>query len=92
MEKVELVQNLARENIQRSQEKMKEYYDRSASQPLSKLDNVFGFTHQKRRGVYQRSYCVIFLLRIELSYSHLRFIIVCVLKTARVLTPFMLIE
>ena len=34
VEKVELAQNLSRENIQRSQKKMKEHYDCNASQPL----------------------------------------------------------
>ena len=37
VEKVELAQNLARENIQRSQQKMKEYYDRNTSQPLFEI-------------------------------------------------------
>ena len=34
VEKVELAQNVARENLQRSQQKMKEYYDRNAKQPV----------------------------------------------------------
>ena len=48
-----------------------------------KLGNVFGFTHQTRRRVYQRNCCIIGLVRIELSNSRLLFIIVCVLKTTR---------
>ena len=49
VDKVEMVQNLARESIQRSQQKMKEYYDRNASQPLFKADNGFGFTHAPKK-------------------------------------------
>ena len=37
VEKVELAQNLARENIQRSQQRMKEHYDRNACQPLFEI-------------------------------------------------------
>ena len=37
VEKVELAQNLARENIQLSHQKMKEYYDRNASQSLFEI-------------------------------------------------------
>ena len=37
VENVELTQNLARENIQCSQQKMKEYYDRNSSQPLFEI-------------------------------------------------------
>ena len=60
---------------------------------LSKRDNLFGFTHQKRSRVYQRNYCVIGLVRIEFSENHLRFLIICVLKiTRRLLSPFTLVE
>ena len=37
VQKVELAQNLARENKQRSQQKMKEYFDLNASQPLFEI-------------------------------------------------------
>ena len=37
VKKVKLGQNLAPENVQRSQQKMKEYYDRNASQPLFEI-------------------------------------------------------
>ena len=88
VEKVELAQNLARENIQRSQQKMKEYYDR-----FLKSDKVLGFTRQKQRRVYQRSCCIIGLVHIELLSSRLPFITVCVLKVTRnLLSLFMLIE
>ena len=84
--------SVACENIQHSQE-MKEYYDRSVSQPLFEIgQSVWVFTHQKRSRVYQRNLCVIGLVRIELSNNHFRFLIVCVLKITRLLAPFMLIE
>ena len=35
VEKLELAQNLARDNIQRSQQKINEYYDRNGSHPCS---------------------------------------------------------
>ena len=45
VEKVELAQNLACENIQRSQQKIKEYYDRNASQPLFEIgQRVWDYT------------------------------------------------
>jgi len=48
---VELAQNLARENIQRSQQKMKEYYDRNASQPLFEIgQRVWIYTQKKEEG------------------------------------------
>ena len=37
VEKVELAQNFAGENMQRSQQKVKEYYDHNASQPLFEI-------------------------------------------------------
>ena len=40
---VKLAQNLARENLQRAQQKMKDYYDQKTKDPVLKLDNVFGF-------------------------------------------------
>ena len=41
VEKVQLAQNLAWENIQRSQHKMKKYYDFNASQPLFEIGHVW---------------------------------------------------
>ena len=93
VEKVELAQNLARENIQCSQQKMKAYYDRNASQPLFEIGRVFGFTHQKRGRAYQRNSCIIGLVRKESSNNRLLFIIHYVLKaTRRLRSLFMLIE
>ena len=34
VEKVELAQNLARENLQRAQQKMKDYYDQKTKEPV----------------------------------------------------------
>ena len=49
VEKAELAQNLARENIQRSQQTMKEYYDRNASQPLFEIaQRVWVYMHQNQ--------------------------------------------
>ena len=48
VDKVELGQNLARENIKRSQQKMKEYYDRNASQPFFEIgQQVWVYTKNK---------------------------------------------
>ena len=51
VEKVELAKNLACENIQRSQQKMKEYYDRNASQPLFEIrQHVWLYTPKRKKG------------------------------------------
>ena len=96
VEKVELAQNLARENIQRSQQKMKEYYDRNASQPLFEIGQrvwVRVRVRVKRRRAYQGNSFIIGLVRTESSNNRLLFIIGCVLKTTRrLLSLFMLIE
>ena len=34
VKKVELAQNLARENLQRAQQKMKDYYDQKTKEPV----------------------------------------------------------
>ena len=88
-----LLQNLARENIQSSQQKMKEYYDRNTSQPIFEIgQSVWVYTPKQRR-VYLRNCCIINLVRIELLNSRFLFIIVCVLKTTREsISPFMLRE
>jgi len=55
VEKVELAQNLARENIQRSQQKMKEYYDRNASQPLFEIgQHVWVYTPKTKKGLSKK--------------------------------------
>ena len=52
---MELAQNLARENIQRSQEKMKEYYDRNASQPLFEIgQRVWIYTPKTKKGLSKK--------------------------------------
>ena len=54
-EKVELAQNLARENIKRSQQKMKEYYDRNASQPLFEVgQRVWVYTPKTKKGLSKK--------------------------------------
>ena len=55
VEKVELAQNLARENIQRSQQKIKEYYDRNASQPLFEIgQRVWVYTPKTKKGLSKK--------------------------------------
>ena len=55
VQKVELAQNLARENIQRSQQKMKEYYDRNASQPLFEIgQRVWVYTLKTKKGLSKK--------------------------------------
>ena len=55
VEKVELAQDLARENIQRSQQKMKEYYDRNASQPRFEIgQRVWVYTPKTKKGLSKK--------------------------------------
>ena len=55
VEKVALAQNLARENIQRSQQKMKEHYDRNASQPLFEIgQRVWVYTPKTKKGLSKK--------------------------------------
>ena len=55
VEKVELGQNLARENIQRSQQKIKEYYDRNASQPLFEIGHcAWVYTPKTKKGLSKK--------------------------------------
>ena len=91
VEKVELAQNLARENIQRSQQEMNEYYDRNASQPLFEIgQRAWVYTSKTKKGLSKK---LIGLDRTELPKSRLLFITVCVRKTTRTLfSLFMLIE
>ena len=52
---MELAQNLARENIQRSQQKMKEYYDCNASQPLFEIgQRVWVYTPKTKKGLSKK--------------------------------------
>ena len=54
VEKVELAQNLARENIQHSQQKMKEYYDHNASQPLLEVGQRVWVYTPKTKGLSKK--------------------------------------
>ena len=55
VEKEELAKNLARENIQRSQQKMKEYYDRNSSQPLFEIGRlVWVYTPKMEKGLSKK--------------------------------------
>lgn len=51
VEKVELAQNIAKENIQRSQQKMKEYYDQKAKMPTFEVgQRVWVYTPKTKKG------------------------------------------
>ena len=76
VEKVELVQNIAKENLQRYQQKMKDYYDHQSKHQISKLASVYGFTLLKLRKVFLGNYSIIGSVLIELLNNHLRFIFV----------------
>ena len=88
-----MVQNLARESIQRSQQKMKEYYDRNASQPLFEIgQRVWVYTPKKKKGLLKKKSRIIGLVRAEQSNNRLQFISGCVLKTSgRLLSLFMML-
>ena len=94
VDKVEMAQNLARESIQRSQQKIKEYYDRNASQPLFEIgQRVWVYTPKRKKGLLKKKSCITGLVSTEPSNNRLQFIIGCVLKTTgRLLSLFMLIE
>ena len=93
VDKVEMAQNLARESIQRSQQKMKEYYDRNASQPLFEIgQRVWVYTPKKKKGLLKKKSRIIGLVRAEPSNNRLQFISGCVLKTTgRLLSLFMML-
>ena len=57
VEKVELAQNLARENLQRAQQKMKDYYDQKTKEPVFEVGqrDVFGFILQELEKDYPKS-------------------------------------
>ena len=97
VEKVELAQNLARENIQRSQQKMEEYYYRNASQPLFEIgQRVWVYTPKTKKGLSKKLlYNWFGPYGIVEQSSPVRFITgcACVLKTTRrLLSLFRLIE
>ena len=97
VEKVELSRNLARENIQRSEQKMEENYYRNASQLLFEIgQRVWVYTPKTKKGLSKKLlYNWFGLYRIVEQSSPFRFITgcACVLKTTRRLPSlFMLIE
>lgn len=52
---IELSQEVARQNIQRAQQKMKEYYDRTAKEPTFEVDDrVWSFTPKTRKGLSKK--------------------------------------
>ena len=52
---MELAQNLVRENIQRSQQNMKEYYDCNASQPPCEIgQRVWVYTPRTKKGLSKK--------------------------------------
>ena len=93
VEKVEFAQNLARENIRRSQQKMKEYYDRNACQPLFEIgQRVWVYTPKTKKGLSKKCLYNRFGPYRIVEQSSL-FIIGCVLKTTRrLLSLFKVIE
>ena len=55
MEKVELAQNIAKENIQRSQQKMKDYYDQQAKKPVFEIgQRVWIYTPKTKKGLSKK--------------------------------------
>ena len=55
VEKVQLAQNIARKNLQRSQQKMKEYYDRNAKQPVFEVgQRVWVYTPKTKKGLSKK--------------------------------------
>ena len=55
VEKVELAQNLARENLQRAQQKMKDYYDQKTKEPVFEVgQRVWVYTPRTRKGLSKK--------------------------------------
>ena len=55
VEKVELAQNLARENLQRAQQKMKDYYDQKTKEPVFEVGQlVWVYTPRTRKGLSKK--------------------------------------
>ena len=55
VERVEMAQNLARDNIQRSQQKMKEYYDRNSKPPVFEVgQRVWVYSSKTRKGLSRK--------------------------------------
>ena len=55
VERVELAQNLARENLQRAQQKMKDYYDQKTKEPVFEVgQRVWVYTARTRKGLSKK--------------------------------------
>ena len=55
VEKVEMAQNLARENLQRAQQKMKDYYDQKTKEPVFEVgQRVWVYTPRTRKGLSKK--------------------------------------
>ena len=55
VEKVELAQNLARENLQRAQQKTKDYYDQKTKEPVFEVgQRVWVYTPRTRKGLSKK--------------------------------------
>ena len=55
VEKVELAQNLATENLQRAQQEMKDYYDQKAKEPVFEVgQRVWVYTSRTRKGLSKK--------------------------------------
>jgi len=55
VENVELAQNLARENTQRAQQRMKDYYDRNAKDPEFEVgQKVWVYTSRTKKGLSKK--------------------------------------
>ena len=55
VEKVELAQNLAREHLQRAQQKMKDYYDQKTKEPVFEVgQRVWVYTPRTRKGLSKK--------------------------------------
>ena len=55
VEKVELGQNLARENLQRAQQRMKDYYDQNTKEPVFEVrQRVWVYTPRSRKGLSKK--------------------------------------
>ena len=55
VQRVELAQNLARENLQRAQQKMKDYYDQKTKEPVFEVgQRVWVYTPRTRKGLSKK--------------------------------------
>ena len=55
VEKVELAQNLARDNLHRSKQKLKEYYDQNSKEPIFEVGQpVWVYTPKSKKGLSKK--------------------------------------